>query len=177
MGGCHSVVQTAPWRDHQDPRVLQALGMATLPSRSLKDDEKKSAGDQAHIARVRAFACIPSQDSDRFGPLGLAFHIMPCVAIHSKRNGDIRYPRGSIMRERITKTVSITRCTCERCGHTWDVPDGQKIQRSCPSRACRSPLWDKPITRQGASDFAKAARPKDWAARRARGWKHPSSKS
>ena len=81
------------------------------------------------------------------------------------------------MRERITKTVSITRCTCERCGHTWDVPDGQKIQRSCPSRACRSPLWDKPITRQGASDFAKAARPKDWAARRARGWKHPSSKS
>ena len=160
----------------RSPRSTRLAGVGhgrpveLLPERR----RKKSAGDQARIARVRVFACIPSQDSDRFG---LAFRITPYGAIHLRRNGDIQYPRGSIVRERITKIVSMTRCTCERCGHTWDVPDDQKIQCSCPSRACRSPLWDKPITRQGVSDFAKAARPKDWAARRARGWRHPSSKS
>ena len=60
-------------------------------------------------------------------------------------------------------TCTVIKCTCERCGHTWDVPDGQRIQRCCPSKACRSPLWDKPITRQGASDFARAARRHDCA--------------
>ena len=152
--------------------------MAHKLGRSLKGDTKKSADSQARIAQVWALArIIGPRSPDCFGLPRLAFHIMPCGTIHSERNGDIRCPRGSIMRERITKTVSVTRCTCERCGHTWDVPDGQKIQRCCPSKACRSPLWDKPITRQWASDSAKAARPKDWEARRARGWKHPSSKS
>ena len=107
----------------------------------------------------------------------MVFHFMPCQGmIHLTVNREIyNTPHDAVMRKRIT--ISITRCTCERCGHVWDVPDGQKIQGSCPSRTCRSPLWDRPITRQRVSDSVKAVRSRDWEARRARGWKHPSAKS
>ena len=121
---------------------------------------------------------IPERIStDRSGSSGHAFYTMSRGVVHSIRNEDIRCLRGSIVRKRITRTIHVTQCTCERCGHTWEVPDGRKIQRNCPAIPCRTHLWDRPITRHGVSEFAKAARPKDWAARRARGWKHPSSKS
>ena len=143
----------------------------------MKSCQKKFACSQVRIARICALSCIPEQRSpNRFG-LGIAFHAMSCDVVRSIRNEDIRCLRGSIVRKRITRTVHVTQCTCERCGHIWEVPDGRKIQRNCPAKPCRTHLWDKPITRQWASDSAKATRPKDWAARRARGWKPPASKS
>ena len=131
-----------------------------------------------YIVRIWTLSYILKQRSpNRFGSPELTSHAMSYGVIYSIRNENIQCLRSSIVRERIAKNVYVTRCTCERCGHIWEVPDGQKIQSSCPSRSCRSIFWDRPITRQGVSEFAKAARPKDWAARRARGWKHPASKS
>ena len=157
--------------------MFTCLGYCTPAGPLMKSCKKKFACSQVRIARICALSCILEQRSpNRFG-LGLAFRTMSCGAIYSIRNENIQCLRSSIVRERIAKNVYVTRCTCERCGHIWEVPDGQKIQRNCPSRTCRSPLWDKPITRQWASDSAKIVRPRDWKARRARGWKHPSSKS
>ena len=138
---------------------------------------------QIHASQITGFEqgslsyILEQRSPDRSGSSGPAFYTMSCGVVHSIRNEDIRCLRGSIVRKRITRTIHVTQCTCERCGHTWEVPDGLKIQRNCPAIPCRTHLWDRPITRHGVSEFAKAARPKDWAARRARGWKHPSSKS
>ena len=173
-----SVVQAGQlWRSPRSARLAGA-GHCRPAGPLLKSFQKKFACGQVYIVRIWTLPYISEQRSpNRFGPPELTSHTMSCGAIYSIRNENIQCLRSSIMRERIAKNVYVTRCTCERCGHIWEVPDGQKIQSSCPSRSCRSIFWDRPITRQGVSKFAKAARPKDWAARRARGWKHPASKS
>ncbi len=50
------------------------------------------------------------------------------------------------------------RCTCERCGYTWMCKDESEAPIQCRNRRCRSPYWDKPVSREHVSDVAKAVR-------------------
>lgn len=37
---------------------------------------------------------------------------------------------------------TIDRCTCERCGHTWDARSGDSGGSPITCPRCRSPYWD-----------------------------------
>ena len=55
-------------------------------------------------------------------------------------------------------TITATKCTCERCGGTWIVPQGTKLQDKCRVRSCRSPYWNLQISRPKISRISKAVR-------------------
>lgn len=48
------------------------------------------------------------------------------------------------------------RCTCGRCGNVW-VSKSEDGPRTCPSRLCRSPYWNKPRVRRMPAGHTKEA--------------------
>ena len=95
MGGCHSVVQTAPWRDHQDPYVLQASDMADLSSRPLKGDEKSPPATKRAL---HGYGHLPAYRAKILTVLGrLGLHSASCHAAQFIQRGmeiyDIRVVR------------------------------------------------------------------------------------
>ena len=54
--------------------------------------------------------------------------------------------------------ITATECTCERCGGTWIVPQGTKPPDNCRVRSCRSPYWNRPVSRPKISRIIKAVR-------------------
>ena len=55
-------------------------------------------------------------------------------------------------------TVTAIKCTCERCGATWLVLEDAKPPGTCRVQTCRSPYWNKPITRPKVSQISKSVR-------------------
>lgn len=55
-------------------------------------------------------------------------------------------------------TVTAIKCTCERCGGTWTILKGTKPSDNCRVRSCRSPYWNRPITRPKVSRISKSIR-------------------
>ena len=55
-------------------------------------------------------------------------------------------------------TITVIKCTCERCGRFWTIPKGTKLPHYCRIRACRSPYWNRPISRPKVSKIVKSVR-------------------
>lgn len=49
---------------------------------------------------------------------------------------------------------------CYRCGHEWrPINIGSKeLPRTCPNPKCKSPFWDRPVTRKKTSEKIKNLR-------------------
>ena len=55
-------------------------------------------------------------------------------------------------------TVTAIKCTCERCGGIWTILKDAKLPDYCRVRSCRSPYWNRPITRPKISEISKSVR-------------------
>lgn len=57
----------------------------------------------------------------------------------------------------LPKHTTVTQLSCKRCGHKWwgklDVNGKLIIPKTCTS--CKSPYWNKPITRHSTSESSK----------------------
>ena len=62
----------------------------------------------------------------------------------------------NIMMEEIT--ITVIKCTCERCGGTWTILKGAKPPGTCRIQTCRSPYWNRPISRSKVSRISKSVR-------------------
>ena len=131
----------------QDPRVLHCIGHSR-PAEPLPDyrRRKKSDGNQARICHGYGayMSAYRAKILTRFAPCILVCipHQRHVVQFDSKRNGDIRYPRGSIMRERITMDrIRDCAAPAERCGQDVGRPGTAQlqIQRSCPCPGLADP--------------------------------------
>ena len=71
-------------------------------------------------------------------------------------NTDMSHMARSVMMEEIT--ITVIKCTCERCGGTWTIQKGAKPPRKCRVQTCRSPYWNRPISRPKVSKIVKSVR-------------------
>ena len=71
-------------------------------------------------------------------------------------NIDIFHMVYNIMMEEIT--ITVIKCTCERCGGTWTILKGAKPPGTCRVQTCRSPYWNRPISRSKVSRISKSVR-------------------
>ena len=71
-------------------------------------------------------------------------------------NTDMSHVARSVMMEEIT--ITVIKCTCERCGGTWTIQKGAKPPRKCRVQTCRSPYWNRPISRPKVSKIVKSVR-------------------
>ena len=54
-------------------------------------------------------------------------------------------------------TITVIKYTCERCGGTWTIPKGTKTPSICLVQTCRSPYWNRQISRPKASKIVKSS--------------------
>ena len=71
-------------------------------------------------------------------------------------NIDVSHMVYNIMMEEIT--ITVIKCTCERCGGAWTILKGAKPPRTCRVQTCRSPYWNKPVSRSKVSRISKSVR-------------------
>lgn len=55
-------------------------------------------------------------------------------------------------------TVTALECTCERCGGIWTILKDAKLPDRCRVRSCRSPYWNRPVSRHKISKISKSVR-------------------
>ena len=51
-----------------------------------------------------------------------------------------------------SRACDMLKCKCGRCGHKW-ITRSKKEPKVCPK--CKSPYWNKPITRPSVSRSSK----------------------